>query len=146
MSAKMIFADIDPPGALTTRGDVEIKGTAGVYGDNLEPPGWSGYCGGFDTNDMPGIVTDGSGTVTTSGKTAEYDGNPPSVVDPAIVDATFTDFGNLTWPELVANWIGGTGVILLKLRSTTSFASSSRKSVCQAIGPSRPCSWPEPHG
>ena len=99
---KMIFADIDPPGALTTRGDVEIKGTAGVYGDNGDPVTWAGYCGGFDTNDMPGIVTDGSGTVTTTGKNAEYDGNPPSVVDPAIVDDTFTDFGNLSWTELVA--------------------------------------------
>jgi hypothetical protein len=97
--ARMLFADIDPPGALTTRGNVDVKGTAGIDGTNQTPTGWGPYCTTVPTNDMAGVVTDAGGTVTTSGS-GTVDGTPPSVSDPAIVDETFTDFGNLTWTEL----------------------------------------------
>jgi hypothetical protein len=99
---KMIFADIDPPGALTTRGDVNVKGTAGIYGADIDPTEWGagGYCDAVPGNDSPAIVTDGSGTVNTNGQ-GEYIGFPDEVTDPGVVDETFTDFGNLTWAELV---------------------------------------------
>jgi len=97
--ARMLFADIDPPGALTTRGNVEVKGTAGIDGTNQTPTGWGPYCTTVPTNDAAGVVTDAGGTVTTQGS-ATVDGNPPSVQDPTIVDETFTDFGNLTWTDL----------------------------------------------
>ena len=99
--ARMLFADIDPPGALTTRGNVEVKGTSGIDGTNQTPTGWGPYCTTVPTNDLAGVVTDAGGTVTTSGS-GTVDGNPPSVQDPTIVDETFTDFGNLTWAELTS--------------------------------------------
>ena len=100
IAAKIIYADIDPPGALTTRGNVSVKGTAGIHGTNEVPTNWGPYCTSVPTGDMPGVVTDAGGSVTTSGS-GEVQGTPASVQDPTIVDETFTDFGNLTWDELV---------------------------------------------
>lgn len=99
---KMIFADIDPPGALTTRGKVKVFGNASVDGSNVDPPDWdaAGLCDAFSDDDLPGIINDG-GTITGDpGK--NIIGNPPTQTDPTLTDDTFTDFGNLTWAELVA--------------------------------------------
>jgi len=97
--AKMLFADIDPPGALTTRGNVQVKGTSAITGANTPPPTWGGYCTTTPPGDTPGVVTDAGGTVTTSGG-GSVSGTPPSVQDPGVVSATFNDFGNLTWTQL----------------------------------------------
>jgi hypothetical protein len=99
--ARMLFADINPPGALTTRGNVTVQGTAGIDGTNQTPGAWGPYCTTVPTDDAAGVVTDAGGTVDTKGSGA-VDGNPPSVQDPGIVASTFTDFGNLTWAELTA--------------------------------------------
>ena len=98
--SKMLFVDIDPPGALTTRGDVSVKGTALIDGTNYEPAEWGSLCDEFSDDDMPGVVHNGTGTIETIGQTADIVGTPPDVPDPAIVDDTFTDFGNLSWSEL----------------------------------------------
>jgi len=98
---KMLFADINPPGALTTRGNVEVKGTAAIDGTNTDPTNWGPYCSTLPTDDAVGIVTDAGGTVTVSG-TGSVDGDPPTTSDPAIVADTFTDFGNLSWADLTA--------------------------------------------
>jgi hypothetical protein len=92
---RMLFADIDPPGALTTRGNVEVKGTSAIDGNNSTPTGWDPYCSDVDPSNAAGVVTDAGGTVT-----GPVDGDPPTVQDPSIVDETFTDFGNLTWTDL----------------------------------------------
>jgi len=103
LSAKMLFADINPPGALTTRGDVAVGGSAVVDGTNYTPPTWAPYCSTVPTNDTTGIVVNDttSGNPSTIGAAAEIVGNPSYDQDPSLVDTTFTDFGNLTWPELV---------------------------------------------
>jgi hypothetical protein len=96
----MLFADIDPPGALTTRGNVTVQGTASIDGGNQVPPGgWGPYCTTVPTDDGAGVVTDAGGTVETTG-TGSVDGDPPTVQDPTIVDETFTNFGNLSWTDL----------------------------------------------
>ncbi len=99
--AKMLFADIDPPGALTTRGNVTVKGSAAINGNDYVPPLWAPYCTTVPTTNMPGVVTDAGSTVTSSGG-AIVAGNPPSVLDPTVVTSTFNDFGNLTWEQLTA--------------------------------------------
>ena len=38
MIARVLSAAIDPPAALTTRGDVSIRGTAEVHGEDVDPP------------------------------------------------------------------------------------------------------------
>lgn len=99
---KMIFADIDPPGALTTTGDVKVFGNASINGNDDPPADWdgAGLCAGVDDTDMPGIVHDGGTMGGTEGQ--HLIGDPPTEFDATVAPATFTDFGNLTWAELVA--------------------------------------------
>ncbi|MEX2470611.1 MAG: hypothetical protein WEA34_00425 [Gemmatimonadota bacterium] len=96
---RLIYADIHPPGALTTRGAVNVKGTAEIIGTDEVPAGWSSYCG--PTDDMAGVVTDDISLVTTTGS-GTIDGDPPAEEDATIVDETFTEFGDLDWAELTA--------------------------------------------
>ena len=81
--ARMLFADIDPPGALTTMGNVEVKGTSQIDGANFTPGPWAPYCTTVPAGDLAGVVTDAGGTVTTSGG-GTVEGTPPSVQDPAV--------------------------------------------------------------
>ncbi|MDH3423289.1 MAG: hypothetical protein OEN00_09880, partial [Gemmatimonadota bacterium] len=104
ITTKILYADINPPGALTTRGKVNVGGSATISGDNVTPTTWGPYCTGLATDSLPGIVledTTGGNPNITGGK-ASIEGNPNFDEDSTIVDDTFTDFGNLTWAELVA--------------------------------------------
>ena len=96
---RLIYADIHPPGALTTRGAVVVKGTAEIIGTDEVPAGWASYCG--PTDNKAGVVTDDASLVTTTGS-GTIEGDPPAAEDPTIVDETFTQFGDLDWAELTA--------------------------------------------
>lgn len=96
---RMLYADISPPAALTTRGTTAVKGGAEVHGEDTEPSGWGGYCSGT-TKDKPGILTNDTSIIGTSGQGA-ITGSPAYAQDSSIVDSTFTVFGNMTWDELV---------------------------------------------
>lgn len=96
---RLIYADINPPAALTTRGKVGVKGTAAILGADEVPPGWGGYCG--PTDNMPGVMSNDTSIVTTTGG-GTISGSPQKDEDPDIVDETFTQFGDLDWPQLVA--------------------------------------------
>lgn len=98
---KMVFANIDPPAALTTRGKTVVKGNAAINGANTTPPSWSPYCSGLATHDTTGVVTNDTSAIGTSGKGAVV-GTPPYDQDSTIVDSTFTTFGEMTWAELTA--------------------------------------------
>lgn len=95
---RLIYADISPPAALTTRGQTKLKGGAEVHGEDQDPGPWGGYCTG--STDKPGILTNDTTGVSTQGS-AQITGNPAYDQDSTIVDSTFTNFGNLTWDELV---------------------------------------------
>jgi len=99
---KMIFADIDPPGALTTRGKVKVYGNAQVDGSNEDPADWdaAGLCDAFSDDPLPGIINDGEAITGDPGKNIL--GTPPTQTDATLADDSFTDFGNLTWDELKA--------------------------------------------
>ena len=96
---RLIYADINPPAALTTRGGVDVKGTAAIVGTDAVPTGWSSYCG--PTGDKAGVMTTDATLVTTTG-TGTIQGSPPAAEDPTIVDETFTEFGDLDWAQLTA--------------------------------------------
>lgn len=96
---RMLYADITPPAALTTRGSTVVKGNAEVHGEDTDPPGWGGYCSG-PKQDKPGVLTNDTSAVGTSGK-GTITGSPAYDQDSTIVDSTFTHFGNMTWAELV---------------------------------------------
>jgi hypothetical protein len=104
ISAKILFADINPPAALLTRGQVRVGGSASIDGTNTTPPTWAPYCTDLPTNDTTGVIVDDAsgGNPQVIGAGASITGNPPSEEDPTIVDETFTDFDNLTWDELTA--------------------------------------------
>lgn len=101
---KILFVDINPPAALMTRGAVTVGGNSDIIGYNTTPPSWAPFCTTVPTDDGAGILVDdamGGTNPSTVGKGGNISGDPPSAEDPAIVDDTFTDFGNLTWNELV---------------------------------------------
>lgn len=97
--SKMIFADIDPPAAFTTRGQTTVKGGAVIDGTNTTPPSWGPYCTGFATNDTTGVLTNDTTAVGITGS-GDIIGNPEFDEDSTIVDSTFTDFGDMDWAEL----------------------------------------------
>lgn len=98
---KMIYANIDPPAALTTRGKTVVKGNAAINGGNTTPPSWGPYCTAFPTNDTTGVLTNDTSAIGASGGGA-VNGTPPYDQDSTIVDSTFTNFGNLDWAQLTA--------------------------------------------
>jgi hypothetical protein len=104
ISAKILFADINPPGALLTRGQVNGGANATIDGTNTTPPTWAPYCTTLPPDDEAGVVVDDAmgGTNPSIQGSGVVAGDPPSEEDPTVVDDTFTDFDNLTWTELVA--------------------------------------------
>jgi hypothetical protein len=98
LMTRLATAQIDPPAALTTRGDVSIRGGAEVSGLDIVPPGWT--CPA-DRRDKTGVLTDLDGSVSTNGG-GSVDGAPPTDQSDEVTDSTFTQFGDLSWDELVA--------------------------------------------
>jgi len=101
LSVKLVSAEIAPPAALTTQGDVSIRGGAQVTGVDINPPEWGGLCAPAGDN-KPGVLTDAGSSVSTRGG-GSVAGQPFAWDDdPSITDETFTVFGDLTWDDLVA--------------------------------------------
>jgi hypothetical protein len=108
ITTKILFADIDPPAALTTRGQVTMSGNSTISGNNVTPPTFAPYCTGLSNANMPGVMLDDvTGTPSTKGSnpyaggSSTLIGNPPAAEDPTMVDSTFTNFGDMTFSELV---------------------------------------------
>jgi hypothetical protein len=101
LSAKILFADIDPPAALTTRGKVKVGGTGDIDGTNHTPALWAPYCTTVPPNDTTGVMVDDStGGNPSTGGAATIGGSPPADEDSTLVDSSFTIFGDMTWNEL----------------------------------------------
>ena len=94
----MTSASLAPPGALATRGNISVRGNAEVNGHDVDPTPW-GMCTD-PLQDMPGLATDLTSTVGTSGQ-GRIEGSPPILQDPSINDETFTEFGNVNWDEMI---------------------------------------------
>ena len=91
--------EVDIKASLTTQGSVNLQGNAQVDGNDASPTGWTS-CDAPGTS-QAGIRTDG-GSVTTGGN-AVVSGSPPVQNDPTLNDSTFTQFGDLSWSDLVAS-------------------------------------------
>lgn len=96
--ARLIYADIDPPAALTTRGKTALKGTPDIIGLDDPPSGWGGYCS--SSQDKPGVMTNDASDITENGS-PNLDGSPPVDEDSTIVGETFTTFGDMDWDDFV---------------------------------------------
>lgn len=91
---------IDIQASLTTQGSVDVRGNAEVDGVNQDPTGWNCAASGSDTMpDLAGVRTTGTVTPTGSG---EVNGDPPVLVDNSLTNNTFTQFGDVSWNDLVA--------------------------------------------
>jgi hypothetical protein len=88
--------------ALTTRGQVDLKGNALASGRDTIPQGWSqSYCDTIGDTTKAGIRIPDSTQVHTSGN-GQLLGNPPVMGDTSIKASTFTQFGDISYDQLAA--------------------------------------------
>jgi hypothetical protein len=87
---------------------VTLGGNSNINGNNFTPTTWGPYCAGLSNANMTGVMLDDmTGTPSTKGSnpyaggSSTLSGNPPAGEDPTIVDDTFTNFGDMTFDELV---------------------------------------------
>lgn len=101
MLARVMFPTIDPPAAITTQGETTVSGNAEINGTDTSLTGRS--CP--QTEDKPGIMTNDTSQVDNQGQ-GNIDGDPPTQQDTTINNNTFTQFGELTYDDLVemATW------------------------------------------
>ena len=138
--ARRASVDFSVRAALTNRGTTSIRGTAEVHGEDTNPPGWGGLCINPQV-DLPGILTNDAADVTTTGQ-GEVTGNPPVVGDPYLGDEDFTQFGDMSWDDLVdmadIEFLGG-GTITINNTAPDSTAAG----VCRT-GQGYPLNWGNP--
>ncbi len=100
---RMTSANMDPPGALATQGDLKVGGSTIVNGYDSIPSAWGG--GQCDTSSMtnkPGIVIDSAGAISTSGSKFEVSGSPDIRVDSSLTTQSLLTFGDMNWSDIVA--------------------------------------------
>lgn len=100
---RLTSPDIDPPGALTIQGQVQVGGSSEINGGDDTPTGWSAsVCDTTSYADMPALVTNDTTAISYSGNNYEITGTPALVQDSALSDDSFTDFGDMGWDDIVA--------------------------------------------
>lgn len=103
MLARVRTAVIDPPAALTTQGELQVGGSAQIFGQDSIPGDWgTEYCDDASLDDKPGILIDDSTNIDTSGNRFEVEGDPPIEQDTTITSESLLEFGDLSWEDLVA--------------------------------------------
>jgi hypothetical protein len=130
-------AEMEPRAALTTRGQTRLQGTAEVHGEDEVPGGWGPACL-ESPEDKPGILTDDATQVTTQGA-AQITGSPAVGEDVSINNATFTQFGELSWADLT-----GMADITLSGGSLTQMAPDSTAAGACRKGAGFPSNWGNP--
>lgn len=106
MIMRTLTVEIDVPAAVTTQGNVNMGGQSWVRGNDTDPAQWSNdddeneLCDAW-SEDQPGVATTPDSEVNTGGA-ATLEGEPEWQEDESIDDDTFSDFGGLTWSELIA--------------------------------------------
>jgi hypothetical protein len=97
---------IKSEGAITTNGDVTVKGAGQIRGANTSPPGWSGCATGGDKS---ALVVGTSATVSIQ-KADNVTGTPQTTKSAVADDPnTYVKFGDETWDALVAQAVPPAG-------------------------------------
>jgi hypothetical protein len=87
-------------GAITTAGNIQVKGSGEVHGENYLPPGWTG-CDASAPN-KAAIVATPTATVDIQ-KANSVTGSPPVTRDALAADSnTYVRYGDETWQALAA--------------------------------------------
>lgn len=97
---RLTAADMDPPAALTTQGDLTVGGSSSVNGYDSIPGGWSGVCDPSALGNKPGLMIDDTTNIDTSGAKFELDGTPAVMEDPGITVESLLDFGEMGWDDI----------------------------------------------
>lgn len=100
--ARVLTANLEPPAALLTMGTVRVQGSAQIRGNDQNPAGWNAAICPDPLQNLPGVVTDTGGNLQLAGG-GTVSGTPTGYVKDATVnEATFTNFGGMTWNELTS--------------------------------------------
>ena len=108
IAAKILFADIDPPAAFTTRGDVKSPVPATSSARTTRHRHWGPYCTGRSRSaTRPACSSTTTMGVDQSRRSSGVGGSiqratRPSRRSSTLVDSTFTTFGDMDWAELTA--------------------------------------------
>lgn len=104
-------ADIDPPAALTTQGNLKYGGSSEIHGADEMPdgtsgsPNWSSYCDPSTMTDKPGILIDDTTNIDWNGNRNKIQNNmtgtPLFDEDPTIDAASLMTFGDMDWSDMV---------------------------------------------
>jgi hypothetical protein len=94
-------AEMEPPAALTTQGNLTVGGSSQINGTDTPPTGWGGLCGAGPGN-KPGIMIDDTTNISYSGKNYTVAGAPAVQQDTTITTATLLDFGDYVWDDLTS--------------------------------------------
>jgi hypothetical protein len=102
MMVRRRVAELSINGALTTQGEVQLRGSSEIHGEDWIPGGWD-HCPAAGPT-RPGVIVGPGGDVDVRGGNEEerLTGDPPWTVDDEIGDNTFEEFGGLTWDELTS--------------------------------------------
>lgn len=97
---RIAYPSISPGGAITAAGDVTVKGSAMIDGDDVHPAGWTN-CGATSPT-VPAIMAAPGASVSAPGKNI---GSTPAVVyDASAADSnTYVRYGTESWLTLTAN-------------------------------------------
>jgi|GEM_PF-230375 len=92
-------ADFPVDAALTTQGRVTISGSALIDGRDRSPSSWT-HCP-LTGPARPGVRLPDASQVRRNGQ-GDAMGDPPIYADDEITDETFTQFGDVSWDDLVS--------------------------------------------
>jgi hypothetical protein len=101
MIVRVSSAEMEPPAALSTQGNLTVGGSSQINGNDTNPTSWGGMCGSGPGN-KPGIMIDDTTNISYSGKNYTVAGNPAAQQDTTINTASLLDFGDYTWDDLTA--------------------------------------------
>lgn len=112
MMARFLTADIDPPAALTTQGDLKYGGSSEIHGNDDNPDGssggladWTGICEPAG-DAKPGILIDDTTNIDWNGNRDKIEGQmtgePLFDEDPDITIESLLDFGDMSWDDLTS--------------------------------------------
>jgi hypothetical protein len=104
--ARIITAELYPPAALTTVGDLSFGGSAIVDGRDTNPAAWAGLCL-EPKEDKPGIMIDDSSAINYNGNENNIINNqlfgvPKILEQPDMTSEDLLVFGDMTFDELAA--------------------------------------------
>ncbi|MEX2531161.1 MAG: hypothetical protein WD960_10345 [Gemmatimonadota bacterium] len=103
MMVRRVSAQIEVDAALTTQGQVQLRGSSEIHGEDVIPSDW-GHCPAAGPA-RPGVVVGPGGDVSIRGgnQANRLTGDPPWDTNEDIGDHTFEEFGGMSWADLVAS-------------------------------------------